>query len=123
MILSICIHVNINGTPMTADIPISQLVLIRTQNSICVLSEFNEVTHSVTVLSDEKATKINSRHPAVDKSRDSNMDVVVLSLGLFLDETKGTISAKANMYETCSLTILNTNFEYTQGVGGTILLT
>jgi hypothetical protein len=27
------------------------------------------------------------------------------------------------MFETCLLTILNTDFEYTQGVGGTILLT
>jgi hypothetical protein len=123
MVLPLCVHVNIDGTTMTVDVQCSHLVFSRTHNSIYVMSEFDPITRSVTVLTDEKAAKFNFQHPAVEKSRSSNMDVVVLSLGLFSDETKGTISARANMYETCSLTILNTDFEYTQGVGGTILLT
>jgi hypothetical protein len=122
-VLNLVIHVDGNGLPIASDVACSSLLILREQHIVHIKGQLNIVNHFITTFSEEFATKINHRHPAVDKSRNSNLDVIVLSLGLFSDETKGTMSARANMYETCSLVILNTSFEFTQSIGGTILLT
>jgi hypothetical protein len=82
-----------------------------TESKYFLAIEYPYDIENISVLSDEEKSDIYTQHTAVLTARERNIDILIVPINLFSDETSGNLSNRLSKYENVSYTISNIPFK------------